>query len=81
VLLATAAPAGGCTFEFFRSKTAEDPGTAVASGALHTGRNGRRLARARGDFFWLDLTDTSTTTRPAFEEGFLTVAPAGRSRP
>lgn len=75
----------GCDFSFFRSKEPETTGDPVALGHLIPGRNGRKLRRARGDYFWLLLSNsTADQAVPdesfAFEEGKMLVAAAGRPR-
>ncbi len=70
----------GCRFDLYGAGTADEPGPSRAFGQLGPGRNPRRMLRARGSKFWLDLSSDVPGETASFEEGGVWVSSGGRVR-
>lgn len=68
------------TYTLYDSTTPETLGAAKATGTLSSGRNPRKLSRARGANLWIELSNSTAGESWSFEEGTFHVSPAGRSR-
>lgn len=71
---------GGATWRVYANDTPDDKGVAVRSGSFGPGNNLVASARARGSYFWLELSQTGSPSRFALERAYLEWEQAGRQR-
>ena len=70
----------GVSFSLYDNETAEETGTAKATGSLAASRNPRKMVRAKGANLWIELANSNAEESWSFESGMFEVSPAGRTR-
>lgn len=71
---------GGATVEFYATDDPQTLGEAVGSAVLGPGMNPRLPIRARGAYLYAVIRNAELSGRWAYEQGTVSVAPAGRQR-